>query len=72
MCCFEKFEEIVNDFEGVQKIYVIQVGCEICVIVDCELVIDEKVIWLLKDIVKCIENEFIYLGQIKVIVICES
>lgn len=56
---------------GVIKIYVIQVGCEFCVIVGVDKIDDKQMENLLGEIVKKIQDEMIYLGQVKIIVICE-
>ncbi len=68
----EKLEEIANSFEGVDKSFAIQAGREIRIIVKPENVNDADTIILAKDIVKRIENELEYPGQIKVNVIRET
>ncbi len=68
----EKLEEIASSFEGVQKSYAIQAGREIRVIVNSDLVDDDKIYWLSKEIAKRIEEELDYPGQIKVTIIRET
>ncbi len=67
----EKLEEISNSFEGVEKSYAIQSGREVRIIVKPEDVNDAGTLILAKEIVKRIEREMEYLGQIKVNVIRE-
>ncbi|MDI6601773.1 MAG: ribonuclease Y [Thermoanaerobacteraceae bacterium] len=68
----EKLEEIANSFEGVEKSYAIQAGREIRIIVKPEEVDDLSTLQLAKEIVKKIEKELEYPGQIKVNVIRET
>lgn len=68
----EKLEEIANSFEGVDKAFAIQAGREIRIIVKPENVNDADTVIMAKDIVKRIESELDYPGQIKVNVIRET
>lgn len=68
----EKLEEIASSFEGVEKCYAIQAGREIRVMVRPEIVSDDKMTILARDIVNKIESELEYPGQIKVNMIRES
>jgi ribonuclease Y len=68
----EKLEEISNSFEGVEKSFAIQAGREIRIMVKPEVTNDTSIILIAKDIVKRIEEEMEYPGQIKVNVIRES
>ncbi len=68
----EKLEEISNSFDGVEKSYAIQAGREIRIIVKPEEINDSGIILVAKDIVKKIEDELEYPGQIKVNVIRET
>lgn len=68
----EKLEEIANSFQGVEKSYAIQAGREIRVIVKPEEIDDFGTIQLAREIVKKIEEELQYPGQIKVNVIRET
>ncbi len=68
----EKLEGIANSFEGVESSYAIQAGREIRVMVKPEHVNDEQMVLIARDIVKKIESELEYPGQIKVNIIRES
>ena len=68
----EKLEEIANICEGVEKSYAIQAGREIRIIVKPEEVDDAGAVEMARNIVKSIENELEYPGQIKVNVIRET
>ncbi len=68
----EKLEEIANSFEGVDKSFAIQSGREVRIMVKPEDVNDAGTLILAKEIVKRIENEMEYPGQIKVSVIRET
>jgi len=68
----EKLEEIANSFEGVEKSYAIQAGREIRIIVKPEKIDDVTSVSLARDIVKSIESNLEYPGQIKVVVIRET
>ena len=68
----EKLEEIANSFEGVASSYAIQSGREVRIMVKPEDVNDAGTLILAKDIVKRIESEMEYPGQIKVSVIRET
>lgn len=68
----EKLEEIANSFEGVDKSFAIQAGREVRIIVKPENVNDSDTIIMAKEVVKRIETELEYPGQIKVNVIRET
>ncbi|KJS87904.1 MAG: ribonuclease [Peptococcaceae bacterium BICA1-8] len=68
----EKLEEIANSFDGVEKSFAIQAGREIRIIVKPEKIDDATSIKMSRDIVKRIEKELEYPGQIKVVVIRET
>ena len=68
----QKLEEVAGDFEGVEKTFAIQAGREIRIMVKPEVISDDKMKILARDIAKKIENELDYPGQIKVSVIRES
>jgi ribonuclease Y len=68
----QKLEEIANSFSGVEKSYAIQAGREVRIIVKPENVNDADTFIMAKDIVKRIESELEYPGQIKVNVIRET
>lgn len=68
----QKLEEIANEFEGVEKSYAIQAGREIRIMVKPDVVDDISAVKISRDIVKRIEAELEYPGQIKVTVIRET
>ena len=68
----EKLEEIANSFSGVEKSFAIQAGREIRIMVKPEEVSDDNAVLIARDIVKRIESELEYPGQIKVNVIRET
>lgn len=68
----EALEEIANSFDGVEKSFAIQAGREIRIIVKPENVKEDETILVARDIVKRIESELEYPGQIKVNVIRET
>jgi len=68
----EKLEEIANSFPGVEKSYAIQAGREIRIIIKPEDVSDDEMVIKAREIVKRIESELEYPGQIKVNVIRET
>ena len=68
----QKLEEIAKSFPGVDKSYAIQAGREVRIMVKPEEVNDEKMVLIARDIVKKIEEELEYPGQIKVNLIRES
>ena len=68
----EALEEIANSFSGVEKCYAIQAGREVRILVKPEDVDDAGMHLMAKDIVKKIEKDLDYPGQIKVNVIRET
>jgi ribonuclease Y len=68
----EKLEEIANSFAGVEKSFAIQAGREVRIIVKPDKVNDDQALLMAREIVKRIENELEYPGQIKVNVIRET
>jgi ribonuclease Y len=68
----EKLEEIANSFVGVDKSFAIQAGREIRIMVKPENVNDAETLLMAKEIVRRIETELEYPGQIKVNVIRET
>ncbi len=68
----EELENIANSFSGVDKCYAIQAGREIRILVGNERISDNDAVMLCKDIIKKIESELTYPGQIKVTVIRET
>ena len=68
----EKLEEISMSFEGVEKVYAIQAGREIRVMVQPDIVNDEYASIIARKIAERIESEMQYLGQVKITVIRET
>ncbi|WP_071524645.1 MULTISPECIES: ribonuclease Y [Pelosinus] len=67
-----RLEEIAESFEGVEKSFAIQAGREIRIMVKPDKIDDLASVRLSRDIVKKIENDLEYPGQIKVTVIRET
>ncbi len=68
----EKLEEICKSYKGVEKCYAVQAGREIRVMVQPEVINDEKMVLVARQIAQQIEDEMEYPGQIKVNLIRES
>ena len=68
----DKLESIANEFPGVSKSYAIQAGREIRMVVQPDVINDDQMRILARDVAKRIEQEMEYPGQIKVIVIRET
>ena len=68
----EKLEEIANSFEGVEKCYAVQAGREIRIMVRPDVISDDQMSIIARDIVNKIEAEMEYPGQIKVNIIREN
>ena len=68
----QKLEEIANSFDGVENSFALQAGREIRIMVKPEKVSDERMVLVARDVVKKIESEMEYPGQIKVSIIRES
>ncbi len=68
----EKLEGMASEFEGVEKVFAIQAGRELRIIVESQTISDDKAVWLARDVAKKVEAELTYPGQIKVTVIRET
>ena len=68
----EKLEEVASSFEGVDRCHAIQAGCEVRIVVKPEVIADDKMALLSRDICQKIESDLEYPGQIKVTLIRES
>jgi ribonuclease Y len=68
----EKLEEIANSIDGVEKSFAIQAGREIRIMVKPDEIGDTDIVSVARDIVKRVENELEYPGQIKINVIRET
>ncbi len=68
----EGLERIASSYRGVDRVFAIQAGREVRVVVTPELVDDARMTALSEEIARRIESELQYPGQIKVVVIRES
>ena len=68
----EKLEEIATSFDGVEKSFAIQAGREVRIMVKPDVVSDDQMTIIAHDVVKKIEDELEYPGQIKVHIIREN
>ena len=68
----QKLEELTGSWPGVEKAFAIQAGREVRIMVKPEVVTEDNMIILARDIAKKIEAELEYPGQIKVNVIRET
>jgi len=68
----EKLEEVASSFEGVENCFAIQAGREIRVMVKPDIINDERMALLAREICKKIEADLDYPGQIRVNMIRES
>ena len=67
----ERLEQIAMEFSGVEKVYAMQAGREVRVMVKPEDVDDLQAEVVARDIAKKIEEELQYPGQIRITVIRE-
>lgn len=68
----QKLEEICSSYEGVDRCFAVQAGREVRIMVTPEVINDEKMVLVARDIVKQIETDMDYPGQIKIHLIRES
>jgi ribonuclease Y len=68
----ERLEEICNAFEGVEKVYAMQAGREVRVLVQPQDVDDIQAQVIARDIAKQVEEELQYPGQIRITVVRET
>ena len=68
----ERLESIANSFQGVEKSFAIQAGREVRIIVRPDEVSDDEMVLMAREIVKQIEHDLNYPGQIKVHVVREN
>lgn len=68
----KKLEDIANSFEGIDRSFAIQAGREIRIMVKPDAIRDDEITHTARNIVKEIERELEYPGQIKVNVIRET
>jgi ribonuclease Y len=68
----EDLERIADSFKEVSKSFAIQAGREIRIIVENSNIADDGLALLARDILKKIEKDLSYPGQIKIVVIREA
>jgi ribonuclease Y len=68
----EGLEKIASSYRGVEKVFAIQAGREVRVVVTPETVDDNRMTALADEIARRIETELQYPGQIKVVLIRET
>jgi ribonuclease Y len=68
----EKLENLTSSFNGVENSYAIQAGREIRIMVKPEVISEDEMILLAREIAKRIEEELEYPGQIKVNLLRET
>ena len=68
----EKLEEIAKSFDGVDSCYAIQAGREIRIMIKPDVISDDNLVVAAREIVRKIEDEMEYPGQIKVNLIRET
>ncbi|MBS6859434.1 MAG: ribonuclease Y [Clostridiales bacterium] len=68
----EKLEEVASSFEGVDRCFAIQAGREVRIMVKPEVISDDRMVLLAREICTKIESDLEYPGQIKVNIIRES
>ena len=68
----QKLEELTGSYPGVEKAFAIQAGREVRIMVKPEVVTEDNMILLARDMAKKIEAELEYPGQIKINVIRET
>ena len=67
-----ELESVAKGFNGVRRVFAIQAGREVRVLVDPEKINDAEASYLSNDVAKAIEKRLQYPGLIKVVVIRES
>jgi len=68
----ERLEQIASGFEGVEKVFAMQAGREIRVMVKPDRIDDIQAQVIARDIAKRVEDELTYPGQIRITVVRES
>ena len=68
----ETLEEITSSFNGVEKSFAIQAGREVRIMVKPEVVSEDRMVLLAREIAQKIEKELEYPGQIKVHLLRET
>ncbi|RCG32557.1 ribonuclease Y [Sphaerisporangium album] len=68
----ERLEEIAQSYDGVEKVFAMQAGREIRVMVRPEAIDDIQAQVIARDVAKQVEEELTYPGQIRITVVRES
>ena len=68
----EALEEITSSFNGVEKSFAIQAGREVRIMIKPEVISEDQMVLLAREIAKKIEDELEYPGQIKVHLLRET
>jgi len=68
----ETLEEITSSFNGVEKSFAIQAGREVRIMIKPEVISEDQMVLLAREIAKKIEDELEYPGQIKVHLLRET
>ena len=68
----QKLEELTGSYPGVEKAFAIQAGREVRIMVKPEVVSEDNMVLLARDVARKIESELEYPGQIKINVIRET
>jgi ribonuclease Y len=68
----ERLEEIAQSYEGVEKVFAMQAGREIRVMVKPDTIDDIQAQVIARDVAKQVEEELTYPGQIRITVVRES
>lgn len=68
----QKLEEICTSYNGVEKCFAVQAGREVRIMVQPEIINDEKMVIVARQIAQQVETEMDYPGQVKVNLIRES
>ena len=68
----EALEDVATSFDGVEKAYAIQAGREVRIIVKPEEMNEYEAAALARNVVKKVQDELVYPGQIKVTVVRET
>jgi len=68
----ERLEQIAGSHEGVEKVFAMQAGREIRVMVKPDHIDDIQAQVIARDIAKQVEEELTYPGQIRITVVRES
>ena len=68
----DNLEKIAKSFKGIEKVFALQAGREVRILVDPERLNDDESVVIARDIRKKIEADMEYPGQIKVLVVRET